>query len=386
MSQRPIPTELQALIVRLSRRDPRWLLALLAILVALVLLDRSGGPPDLGPSPSPPAEGYLVVSWNVENLFDDTDDPKNSDPLDSWFARDPSALRRKLDLLADALLTLDGGRGPDVLALVEVENRRAVELLRRALNDRLPTEWRYEGVIHRDNISGRRIEPAVITRLPVDDRATEALADRRLLRGRLIVEGEPLELVVGHWTSRVTDAEGSKRLAYARAMYEAYLELERTDPGLADVLLCGDFNDEPDDDSLRIGLRTSGDASAVLSSARSARPRLYNLMAGRDPERFGTYRYRGRWQILDHLVASPGLLDAEGWALVPDSVRTINTPFLRDDRGGPLRFGDQEHANPRGPSDHFAVAVRLRLPSSRSEGAVPQGEARAGDAPTAVAE
>ncbi|QDV33284.1 endonuclease/exonuclease/phosphatase family protein [Tautonia plasticadhaerens] len=368
MPRRSPPRELLAVIAALVRRDPRWLIVVVLVAMVLLYLDRRQAPRDLGPAPEPPGEGYLFCSWNVENLFDDADDPRNHDPLDAWFAADPEALRLKLDLLAETLIPLDGGRGPDVLALIEVENRRAVELLLGALNARLPTEWHYTRIVHDDNISGRRIEPALITRLPVDDRSTLVVDDRRMIRARLVVDDRPLDVIVAHWTSRVTDREGPKRLAYARAMYDTYLGIERNTDGLADVLLCGDFNDGPDDESVRLGLRATGDRPAVSSSAGGGQPRLYNLMAGRDPEDFGTYRYRGRWQILDHLVASPGLLDPDGWAILPDSLRVVSTIDIRDSRDGPLRFGNPDNQNPRGPSDHFAVTVRLRPPGSAGQG------------------
>jgi hypothetical protein len=133
MPRRSKQSDLTSLIAGLVRRDPRWLIVVLLVALFLLLLDQLASPPDLGPAPEPPTEGYLFCSWNDENLLDDTDDPKNSDPLDSWFASDPEALRRKNELLADTLIALDGGRGPDILALIEVENRRAVEILVDAL-------------------------------------------------------------------------------------------------------------------------------------------------------------------------------------------------------------------------------------------------------------
>ena len=200
----------------------------------------------------------------MENLFDDRDDPKNNDPLDAWFAEKPEALNLKLKLLTDTMLALNDGKGPDILALVEVENLRAVQLLQASLNARLSAEWQYKNVIHVDNISGRRIEPAIITRLPVDPRGTQRIGDRRLLMARLVVDKTPLTVIVGHWTSRVTDKTGSKRLAYAREMYDAYLDLEKSSSEPAEVILSGDFNDEPDDESVRLGLRASGERSTVI--------------------------------------------------------------------------------------------------------------------------
>ena len=116
-------------------------------------------------------------------------------------------------------------------------------------------------------------------------------------------------MIVGHWTSRVTDRDGGKRLAYGRAMYGAYLAVERSTPGPADVVLCGDFNDEPTDNSVILGLRATGDASAVLATAGADQPRLLDLLSGRDPKTYGTYYYGKDWQIFDHIVVSPGLLD-----------------------------------------------------------------------------
>src|SRR5581483_3026552 len=104
-----------------------------------------------------PAEGYLYCHWNVENFYDDRDDPRNHDEDEDWFGRNPDFVRQKADILAGALLNLNDGHGPDVLAMVEVESRRSVELLRDALNARLPTEWQYAGIAQRDYRMDRRL-------------------------------------------------------------------------------------------------------------------------------------------------------------------------------------------------------------------------------------
>lgn len=314
------------------------------------------------PAPAPSREGYLFCSWNVENLFDDQDDPKSHDEDEDWLGRNPDVVRRKVALLADALLLQNEGRGPDILALIEVENRRAVELLRDALNARLATEWQYTGLVHDDNRTGRRIEPAVLTRLPVRDDRTRGghdFANRRILEAHLEAGGAPLVLLVSHWTSRVTDQTDVKRSAYADAVYQAVLEHTRADPA-ADVLIAGDFNDEPDDPSLRDHLHATGDAARVR--AGDLRPMLLDLLADKDPDRDGTYFYNGRWEILDHIVASPGLLDPSGWLVLPETTRTEHPIALSAGRDGrPQRFGNARNQNPRGPSDHFAVSVRLRV-------------------------
>lgn len=338
------------------------LLAALAILgVILLVAGLTIALRDAGPPPAVGTGPVLFCTWNAENLFDDEDDPKFRDDTEDWFGHDPSAVAFKLKLLAETLLPLNGGRGPDILALVEVENRRAVELLRQAFNDRLPDEWDYPetGLIHRDNLTGRRIEPAILTRLPAREAYPKGFGTRRILGAQIrSPDGSPLLVLASHWTSRLggEETEG-KREAYAEILYRTFLDAYDRDPA-ADVLVCGDFNDEPDDPAVRDALRAIGDPAAVRAGGPA--PYLLDLMAGRDPELDGTYRYGRRWQILDHIIVSPGLLDSSGWSVRPGSLRVINGTEVRGGtRRGPLRFGNARNKIARGPSDHFAVTVLL---------------------------
>jgi endonuclease/exonuclease/phosphatase family metal-dependent hydrolase len=342
---------------------PRLFLVMVALVVAAVWLIRSDQPagplPPAQPLPRRPADGYLFCTWNVENLFDDSDDPHNHDDDEDWFAQHPELVHEKLRLLASALLLQNDGRGPDILAVVEVENRRAVELLRDALNARLPSELRYDGLVHHDNVTGRRIEPAILTRLSVDDGGTRTFGIRRILEARVDAGGAPLVVLASHWTSRIRGDTEGKREAYADVLYARVAELTRDDPA-ADVLLCGDFNDEPDDPSLRVHLHTSGDAAEVVADARPLR--LLDLTERLDPRQAGTYFQAGRWEILDHIVVAPGLLDPSGWLVLPGTIQTEGPAELRFGRDRrPWRFGGPKNANPRGPSDHFALTVRLKV-------------------------
>ena len=58
----------------------------------IVLVRLLEPPPAAGRAadPPPPAEGgYLLTSWNVENLYDDTDDPKDHDERRGLVRRRP---------------------------------------------------------------------------------------------------------------------------------------------------------------------------------------------------------------------------------------------------------------------------------------------------------
>ncbi len=390
------PSDRPASRSRGSRRARGLSLLLLVLAAAGFLWWRSThppvAPPQAGPAappapgtgalPPPAGPGYLFCLWNVENLFDDVDDPAQDDPEEDGFARDPDRLRQKLDLVAEALVRLDNGRGPDLRAVVEVETRRAAELLRQALNARLPEPLRYATLIHRDLRTGRRFEPAVITRLDQAGtgpaailgralgswfggpprrsvRGPQDFGERRILEARVTARGQPLTLLISHWTSQRTDTVGTRREGYADALLAAVTDRLARDPA-DDLLLAGDFNAEPTDPAVAGRLRAVGDPARVRLGAQP--PWLLNLMAGRDPEQFGTYRFQGRWEILDQAVASPGLLDARGWQVLPETLRVDRDASRRTGRDGrPFRFGAVANDGPRGASDHFAVTVRLRL-------------------------
>src|SRR5262249_35694566 len=138
--------------------------------------------------------------------------------FDKWFAEDKEALAQKLSKVSQVLVEMNGGKGPDVLALAEVESYRAADLLRQELNKQLlkrraPT---YDVVVYRDPAGGRSIATALITRLKVRNDRTRLLGKRqRILKAHVEANGHELVVVVSHWTSRVSDKAGRGRAGYA---------------------------------------------------------------------------------------------------------------------------------------------------------------------------
>lgn len=313
-------------------------------------------------APAAGDDGYLFCFWNVENLFDDHDDHRAGPDAeyDSWFARDPAALQLKLERLSEALVRLNDGKGPDILAVVEVENERAADLLRQALNRRLSDEsLHYKHLLMKELSAGRHFAPAIITRLPVNNNKTQ-LHGRglRILEGHVIVHGHDLVILATHWTSRVTDKTGDHRDKYADQIYGTYKAMWLSNPKV-DFLVCGDCNDTPDAVSVTKHLRASGDLESVRAGKE---PQFLNLFAGKDPHNFGTHFYRNQWLIFDQIFISPGLLDGEGWTCLPETVRTVNNLYRPGDpKRRPWRFGNEKDRYERGASDHFPVIVRLRV-------------------------
>jgi endonuclease/exonuclease/phosphatase family metal-dependent hydrolase len=336
----------------------RWPLRL-PVLVPFLLLILSGCPSFTTNSADSNGEGYLFCFWNAENLFDDHfDDRKNraDKEYDAWFAEDAKARRLKYDHLRDALLQMNDGKGPDILALAEVETLRAAELLQEDLNEKLDPALQYKHILFKEASGGRNINTTILTRVPVEGNRTKLLGHRlRILEGHLTVNGHELVVIASHWTSRITDEEGEARDKYANQIYGEYKAMYRSNPKI-DLLVCGDFNDPPDEPSVVKHLHAIGDRDRVCRAEDE--PLLLDLMAGKSAEEFGTL-YHKKWYIFDQIAVSPGLLDDEGWSCDVDSVRTMNQ-YTAQRNGHPKAFGGERHGD-RGYSDHFPVTVRLRV-------------------------
>ena len=93
------------------------------------------------PTVGAPTATLMMGFWNLENFFDDHDDGRtgqgDKEP-DTMFAHHPELFRLKLDKLCEGILSLAPGRGPDIMAMAEVEDiLAAAQELQAALNARI---------------------------------------------------------------------------------------------------------------------------------------------------------------------------------------------------------------------------------------------------------
>lgn len=310
-----------------------------------------------------PTREYLFCFWNVENLFDDVNDGRTGQgdkEYDPWLANHPDILKLKLSKLADALLAMNGGKGPDILAIAEVESMRAAQLLQFTLNARLPEELHYRNVLMKEVKIGRHIAPAILTRLPVAADRTRHVGTsaQRILEGHIVVEGRELIVIASHWTSRLRDENVRQRSEYADKIYGECNAIWHSNPN-ADILVCGDFNDNPSDVSVTQHLHATGDLARIRNNSSLS---LFNLFADKSATSgFGTEYERG-WNIFDQIVVSPGMIDGAAWNVEPETLQVGSNLAQPGERlRKPWRFGGEKDHNPRGYSDHFPVTVKLRL-------------------------
>ncbi len=217
---------------------------------------------------------------------------------------------------------------------------------------------------------GRNIATAILTRLPVVTDRTQLIGKRhRILEGHIEVNGRELAVLATHWTSRVSDKGGEGRDKYADEIYGRFRAMHKANPDVS-LLICGDFNDNPDDDSVTTNLHATGDLERVKVNGDP--PLLYDLFAKQWAEKrnasFGTHFYRGKAFCFDHLVVSPGMVNGRGdWICLAETAEIVKHRFVVPtgrNKGHPLAFGSERDKVPlsaRGVSDHLPVTMRLRL-------------------------
>lgn len=329
------------------------------------------------PAPvSPPASGnYLFCFWNTENFFDNRVNGWRNEPdkdFDRWFSDDNAVFEQKVKNLTEVLAPLNDGRGPDILALAEVEaDSRAAEALMESLNKAIkPEAAPYRHLLMKNPHGGRNIATAILTRLPVVADRTQLIGKRhRILEGHIEVEGRDLAVLATHWTSRVSDKAGEGRDKYADQIYGRFRAIHKANPDVS-LLICGDFNDNPDDPSVVKHLHGTGDLNRVKDNGDP--PLLYDLFANLWAEKktagVGTHYYRGKAFCFDHLVVSPGMLNGRGsWECLVETAEIVKHRFVVPrgrNKGHPLAFGNGKEKVPlseRGVSDHLPVTVRLHL-------------------------
>ena len=318
------------------------------------------------------AIGIVLASWNVENLFDTVDDPANpgDDPysLGGWQHWSSCRYQLKLEHLAGIIARIK----PQILCLMEVENRQVVQ----ELSDVLRNKYAYElpVIIHRDSTDPRGIDVAILAARPPS--SVEWLCPTNALRDTIAAtfdwDGRELTVLANHWKSQLGDkAESDMLRTLCAKTVRAYLDKRLAANPTAAIVVAGDFNDDPCSPLLT---ETAGFAMDARLVRTNAAHRLFFNLASTipEPERYTYYYAPSRsWGAMDMMHVSAGMLDGSApWRFPDGGYRIINDSDLRfPPVGAPLPFrrvrgkaiGDIYLT---GFSDHFPIRLLLQ-PSSR---------------------
>lgn len=307
------------------------------------------------------ASFLTFVELNCENLFDcqhdslkdDTeflpDSPRHWTTWKYW---------RKLNNISKEIMACGGDQAafcmPDIVALCEVEN----DSVMRDLTRRSSLRGAGYDYIVTDSPDLRGIDVALMYHRfsfsPIVQRSLRVapIEGMRPTRDILYVAGrvlpdDTIHIFLLHAPSKYGGERVTRphRAAVASRLFESIDSLRAVSP-LAKIIVVGDFNDGADESSL--SLYYGKDLCNVTRNA-----------TGKNGAK-GTYRYKGHWESIDHMLVSPSLLPSVQQASVFDA------PFLLvdDERYGgvkPRRTFPPYHYDADGYSDHLPLIVRMSL-------------------------
>jgi hypothetical protein len=317
-----------------------------------------------------------IMTFNVENLFDNVDDPGKADrdylPIDqkqndahqaacmeveveSWRNRcltidwNDEILHRKLEVIAESILQVDDGNGPDIVALQEVEN---IGILERLRTEFLADAGYFPGVLI-EGWDARGIDVAFLTRLPIhgqpqlheitfDAEYADHRGDTRgILQAEFVLpDGSLLTGFSVHFPAPFHPT------AMRVSAYETLNQLADALPDDRNVFAAGDFNttsvDDLDNDMLDRFLRPIWTVSN-------------DLCAGCKGSAY--YAVDDTWSFLDMILWRSGCGAHATWRLRENGVRIANETVQQVmPDGTPRRFSIPEGT---GVSDHWPVVLTV---------------------------
>jgi endonuclease/exonuclease/phosphatase family metal-dependent hydrolase len=312
------------------------------------------------------AEQFRLMFYNAENFFDIIDDSlaNDEDFLPAGLMRwNKTRFIRKVNAVYKTIIAAGEWEPPALISLCEVENRHVIEDL--VYNTAL-ANYKYR-IVHEDSPDPRGIDVCLIYR---SDRVRvlsykywipemsndEVFSSRSVLHSLLYVNKDTLHLIINHWPSRrggVLSAEDLRR-QIAEMVISKLDSINRAEKGKARIILMGDFNCTPDDPLVKIITKQSSNGLSMI-----------NLSTSLVGQGIGTYRYQGRWEVIDQVIVSERLLDTKaGIFTSPQFAKVFDADFLliKDPTyPGVMPFSTYRGFKYQGGfSDHLPVLIDLK--------------------------
>ena len=300
---------------------------------------------------------FSIGFYNLENLFDPFDIETNLDKdytPNGKFKWDKEKYGQKIDHLSATILKVGRARSdipPVLLGACEIENESCVQDL---INSEALKKFNYSYVFHR-SADPRGIHVAllyqsqhfkVIQYTPYTlDLKTDITVENS--RDILYIEGKLFEkkihLILNHWPSRKdgTGKTNHTRLLASNLVLDLIHKIIQNDKH-ADILVMGDFNDDPSSESMQI-LSSDG---------------FINPMKEFQKQKKGSVKFKGKWIMFDQILFNKNLQNASWFNYLGAHVFVEPSLIQKTGRfkGSPKRtFTGNYHQ--AGYSDHFPVFI-----------------------------
>lgn len=282
---------------------------------------------------------FRVMFYNVENLFDTINNPqKNDDDFlpDGNLRWNQYRYWKKLNAISQVIDSINSGYPPALIGLCEIENESILFDLTKRSKLR---KHKYNYIITKSD-DPRGINVALLYQRD-DIKITEAHEYKPVFIGLpesptrnilhvtgQIENGSILDIFVCHFKSRV----GGIKKTNPYRLQTAQLLKQKADSIInirkqSYIIIMGDFNDYPDNESMRKILDGHSKNSEIKDRL------LYNMFLNEtNNKEKGSYRYRQRWIFPDQFIVNGNFLKNKGVVKIKDNRANVyRANFLLED-------------------------------------------------------
>jgi len=314
---------------------------------------------------------FQLAWWNVENLFDITNDPSTNDDAftpkgkNQWHQKRLSQKFKNLSrVIFDLKKTHPTGQLPEIFGFCEVEHASLLEELFQKHLLASGYKFAYKESSDRRGIDvGFAYNANVFSLIHLQLIPFQILDQpgREILFALFETQNHQIAVYGNHWPSRRNNPKRSERLriAAAQALKHHVDSLMHENPSL-DIIIMGDFNDEPHNASISKTLK----ATPLNDSNKVNLPgQLFNCMDAPSP--IGSYIFHSKWHKFDQILVAQTLLDGRGFNLAPHSFKVFYMPYMfKLMKGGRALELNKTYSGNNylgGISDHLPIYVLIQL-------------------------
>lgn len=308
-----------------------------------------------------PAQGdkdqVRIVFYNVENLFDVLND---SLKMDDEFTPEGSRkwtlgrYKQKLSNVYRTLIAIGGWKPAGIIGLCEVENYKVLN----DLVEKTPLKQLDYQIIHKESPDHRGIDVALLYRrdmfrpityepIAIQGKDPEWVSREILYVKGVVFGSDTIHLFVNHWPSRYGGQVGSApRRIHAASMLKELTDSLRRHEKEPKIVIIGDFNDNPDDQSMML---LAGEGSGLVNIMNSLYKKGEGTLAFNDVFM--------QWYLFDQIIVSDAIY--YGKSLTVGQPAIFKADWLKDKKTGRPFRTYQGIIYKGGFSDHFPVYVDL---------------------------
>jgi predicted extracellular nuclease len=313
-----------------------------------------------------------ICFYNLENFFDYEKNPAKNDGdftpegANHWTK---TRFENKAENIAKVFAAMGQWSLPEIIGVCEIENETAIRYL--LYNTSLSAE-KYKYVFY-ESPDRRGINVALFYKpdkfkvinsypIPLIDSLSPSFKTRDILyvKGVLLSDCEDtVHLFVNHWTSRyggyaATIGKRNFAAATLRLRIDSLLLLNSH----TRILVMGDFNDYPDNESITSYLR-------AYDTTNYKDGNLINMMFPYfKKNNIGTHKFQQYWGILDQFIVSSGLYYSTNGLRTATTGTIFSADFLLEEDGKnigkkPFRtYAGRKYIG--GFSDHLPIYIDLK--------------------------